>query len=91
MHRSRQWIPAEQIEDAATASRMGLPQDLEFATKGQLATQILAQTHADGLVFGFVCGDEVYGSSPDLRRYMEEGRPCSPVGTSAGDLPRAQA
>jgi SRSO17 transposase len=68
----RQWIPAEQVEDAATAARMGLPEDLEFATKGQLAAKILAQAHTGGVVFDFVCGDEVYGSSPDLRRYCEE-------------------
>ena len=68
----RQWIPAEQIKDPARAARMGLPQDLEFATKGQLATRVLAQAHAEGVLFDFVCGDEVYGNSPDLRRYCEQ-------------------
>nr|WP_017607327.1 IS701 family transposase [Nocardiopsis xinjiangensis] len=72
-----QWIPAEHLDDAATAARMGLPQDLEFATKGQLATRILAQAQAqaqaqaEGVLFDFVCGDEVYGNSPGLRRYCE--------------------
>ncbi|WP_197024349.1 transposase, partial [Nocardiopsis sp. CNT312] len=36
----RQWIPAEQVEDEATATRMGLPEGLGSATKGQLATII---------------------------------------------------
>jgi SRSO17 transposase len=67
-----QWIPAEQVQDAATAARTGLPQGLEFATKGELATALLAQAHADGTTVDFVCGDEVYGHSPDLRRYCED-------------------
>jgi SRSO17 transposase len=68
----RQWIPAEQINDPAIAARTGLPEGLEFATKGKLATHVLAETRAEGVVLDFVCGDEVYGNSPDLRRYCEQ-------------------
>jgi len=68
----RQWIPREQIEDPAVRERMGLPDELVFAAKGQLAVQILAGARADGMVTGFVCGDEVYGSCPVLRCYLEE-------------------
>ena len=46
----RQWIPREQIEDPAVRQRMGLPAGLAFATKGELAVQILADAYADGLV-----------------------------------------
>lgn len=70
----RQWIPAEQVEAPARAAQMGLPQDLEFATKGELAIRVLSQAHADGVLFDFVCGDEVYGNSPDLRRYCEQNQ-----------------
>ena len=68
----RQWIPREQIEDPGTRERMGLPGELVFATKGELAVQILTDARADGMVTDFVCGDEVYGSCPALRRYLEE-------------------
>src|SRR2546425_12296586 len=34
---ARQWIPREQIEDPARSLLMGLPPDLAFRTKGQLA------------------------------------------------------
>jgi len=67
----RQWIPAEQLKDADIAARTGLPDGLRFATKGQLAAGIVRDAHADGVVFDFVCGDEVYGNSPDLRGYCE--------------------
>jgi SRSO17 transposase len=56
---ARQWIPAEQITDPATAQTMGLPADLVFRTKGQLAIDILTDASAEGMVLDFVCGDEV--------------------------------
>jgi SRSO17 transposase len=68
----RQWIPREHLEDASTRRRMGLPRDLAFATKGELAVQILREAYADGMQTDFACGDEVYGSCPALRRYLEE-------------------
>jgi hypothetical protein len=37
---ARQWIPREQIEDPARSLVTGLPLDLEFRTKGQLAIDI---------------------------------------------------
>ena len=69
---ARQWIPAEHIEDPVTSLVMGLPLDLEFRTKGQLAIDICADAYADGIGFDFVCGDEVYGSCTQLRAFLEE-------------------
>jgi len=67
----RQWIPREHLEDASTRQRMGLPAGLAFATKGELAVQILRDAYADGMDIDFACGDEVYGSCPALRSYLE--------------------
>jgi hypothetical protein len=50
---------------------MGLPLDLAFRTKGQLAIDICADAFADGLRFDFICGDEVYGSCTQLRGFLE--------------------
>jgi hypothetical protein len=68
---ARQWIPAEQVADPVTSLVTGLPLDLRFRTKGQLAVAILADAYADGVTLDFLCGDEVYGASPDLREYLE--------------------
>jgi SRSO17 transposase len=68
---ARQWIPREQIEDPARSRGMGLPEDLVFRTKGQLAIDLLAEVFADGVWLDFVCGDEVYGSCTQLREYCE--------------------
>jgi SRSO17 transposase len=68
---ARQWIPEEHIEDPVKSLVMGLPLDLRFRTKGQLAIDICADAYADGLAFDFICGDEVYGSCTRLREYLE--------------------
>jgi SRSO17 transposase len=69
---ARQWIPREQIEDPVKSLVMGLPPDLEFRTKGQLAMDICEDACADGLAFDFICGDEVYGGCTKLREFLEE-------------------
>jgi SRSO17 transposase len=69
---ARQWIPAEDIKDPVKSLVTGLPLDLRFRTKGQLAIGILTDACDDGLAFDFVCGDEVYGSCTELRGFLEE-------------------
>jgi hypothetical protein len=48
-----------------------LPPDLVFRTKGQLAIDICTDVLADGIGFDFACGEEVYGSSTELRGFFE--------------------
>jgi SRSO17 transposase len=68
---ARQWIPREHLEDPVKSQAMGLPPDLVFRTKGQLAIDICAGTLADGVRLDFVCGDEVYGNCTELREFLE--------------------
>lgn len=68
---ARQWVPAEQIDDPVKSLLMGLPLDLQFRTKGQLAIDILTEALTDGVRLDFVCGDEVYGSCTELREFCE--------------------
>jgi SRSO17 transposase len=68
---ARQWIPREQIEDPVKSLLMGLPLNLEFRTKGQLAIDISKDAAADGIRPDFYCGDEVYGNCTQLREHFE--------------------
>src|ERR1022692_4542832 len=68
---ARQWIPAGHIADPVKSLVMGLPLDLVFRTKGQLAITICADAFADGVRLDFACGDEVYGSCTELREFFE--------------------
>jgi hypothetical protein len=54
---AREWIPAGHIDDPVKSQVMGLPAELAFRTKGQLAIDILAEALADGVRLDFVCGD----------------------------------
>jgi len=68
---ARQRIPREQIEDPVKSLGMGLPLNLAFRTKGQLAIDISADAAGDGIRPGFYCGDEVYGNCTELREHFE--------------------
>jgi SRSO17 transposase len=69
---ARQWIPAEDIADPVKSLVTGLPLDLRFRTKGQLAIDVMQDAYGDGLSFDFACGDEVYGSCTELREFLED-------------------
>lgn len=69
---ARQWIPAEQVSDPVTAITTGLPLELAFATKGELAIDLLGEAYADDVRVDFVAGDEVYGACTKLRAFLEE-------------------
>ena len=69
---AREWIPGRHIGDLVTSAAMGLPADLAFRTKGQLAIDILAEAFAGGVRLDFVRGDEVYGACTELREYLED-------------------
>jgi DDE superfamily endonuclease len=69
---ARQWIPAGQIDDPVRCLVMGLPLDLEFRTKGELAIDLCAEAFGDGVRLDFVCGDEVYGACTKLRKFFED-------------------
>ncbi|GAA1015027.1 hypothetical protein Aple_052240 [Acrocarpospora pleiomorpha] len=81
---ARQWIPREHIEDPVKSLTMGLPLDLEFRTKGQLAIDLCADAYADGLVFDFVCGDEVYGGCTRLREFLQDNGQAYVLRVSSG-------
>lgn len=69
---ARQWIPAEHLTDPDTPAGMGIAHGQVFRTKGQLAIDICTDAYADGVVFDFACGDEVYGTCTQLREFFED-------------------
>ena len=69
---ARQWIPDEHVEDPVKSLLTGLPPDLEFRTKGQLAIDISKDAADDGIRPDFNCGDEVYGNCTKLREHLEQ-------------------
>ena len=70
------YVPKVWAEDVARREAAGVPQDVRFATKGELAQAMLTRAFAADVPAAWVTGDEVYGNDGGLRRWLEEqGRP----------------
>jgi hypothetical protein len=91
---ARQWIPAEQVSDPVRSAAMGLPEDLVFRTKGQLAIDICAEAFADGVRFGFLCGTRYTATAPSCgssAKTAARGTCCGSGPLSTWCWPRAGA
>lgn len=66
------YLPQEWAADGARRREAGVPQDVVFRTKGQLARAMIARAVAAGVPFGWVTGDTVYGNDRRLRQWLEE-------------------
>jgi SRSO17 transposase len=60
----RLFLPAEWASDATRRQEAGVPQEVVFRTKPELALEMLANAVADGVPLRWVGGDSVYGDSP---------------------------
>jgi SRSO17 transposase len=65
------YVPKEWSADGARCRQAGIPADRPFATKPQLACQMLARAFAAGLPAKWVTGDSVYGDDRRLRLWLE--------------------
>ena len=70
------YLPQVWAKDWERRREAGVPEHVEFRTKPQLAQMMLERAVESGIPFGWVTGDEVYGSDRNLRRWLErEGIP----------------
>ena len=81
---ARLYVPADWAGDRERRRAAGIPEDLEFKTKPQLAAEIIKDLLAEGHCPPWVTGDEVYGRDAKLRSLLEDQRtgyvlkiPCS--------------
>jgi SRSO17 transposase len=66
------YLPQEWTEDLARRAAAGIPEEVAFATKPELARRMIAQAIAAEVPFAWVLGDEVYGSDRRLRIDLEQ-------------------
>jgi len=66
------YLPQEWAEDAARRQEAGVPPEVSFQTKPQLAKAMLQRALEGGTPAAWVTGDEVYGSDRQLRLWLEE-------------------
>jgi SRSO17 transposase len=66
------YLPQSWAEAVARRQDAGVPPQVGFATKPQLAQAMLARAFAAQVPAGWVTGDEVYGGDRRLRLWLEE-------------------
>jgi SRSO17 transposase len=66
------YLPREWADDRARRAEAGVPEEIEFASKIELAQRMLARAFDAGVPAGWVVGDAFSGRSHELRRWLEE-------------------
>jgi SRSO17 transposase len=65
------YLHKEWMDDPARGQQAGIPANRRFATKPQLARELLARALAAGIPARWVAGDSVYGDDCRLRMWLE--------------------
>jgi SRSO17 transposase len=63
----RLYVPRSWTDDPQRCAAAGIPADVAFATKPQLALAMVADARDAGVPAGWVAADEVYGNDPAFR------------------------
>jgi SRSO17 transposase len=70
------YLPEGWVEDMGRRHEAGVPENVRFATKPELAKAMLQRAFAADVPAAWVVGDEVYGNDPGLRQWLDgERRP----------------
>jgi SRSO17 transposase len=76
------YLPQAWTDDRERCQQAGIPEDRCFATKPQLARQMLARTFAAGVPATWLTGDSVYGDDRRLRMWLESQLQASVLAVS---------
>jgi SRSO17 transposase len=63
----RLYLPEKWANDLPRREKAGVPEAVNFATKPQIAADLIAEALADGVSAAPILGDSVYGNAPELR------------------------
>src|SRR5262245_17577005 len=69
---ARLYVAKDWADDSGRRAAAGIPDDLDFKTKPQLAAEIVTDLRAEGRCPPWVTGDEVYGRDAELRTALED-------------------
>jgi SRSO17 transposase len=66
------YLPKEWTDDRQRCHQAGIPDERAFATKPELARQMLERAFEAGVTLAWVTGDSIYGDDRALRGWLEE-------------------
>ena len=67
------YLPRSWADDPARRQEAGIPDDVEFRTKPELALAMIRRAIQDGLTPGIILADAAYGNSSDFRATLRAG------------------
>jgi SRSO17 transposase len=79
------YLPEEWASDHARRAEAGVPEEVTFATKPELARRMLERVRAADVPAAWVTGDTVYGGSPAFCAWLEEQRQPYVLAIAAND------
>jgi SRSO17 transposase len=77
------YLPKEWATDSARRTAAGVPETVGFATKLQLARQMLTRVVDAGVPFRWLTGDAVYGNDWRMRAWLDERQTNYVLGVTA--------
>ena len=66
------YLPEKWTDDRDRCRKAGIGDDVQFATKPELARTMIERARDAGVPFAWVTADEAYGGNPALRKWLEE-------------------
>jgi SRSO17 transposase len=66
------YLPESWTADRDRCAHAGVPEEVGFATKPELARRMIERARAAEVPFGWVSADEAYGQNPPLRSWLED-------------------
>ena len=68
----RLYMPQDWMEDPERLKKAGVPEDVVFKTKPQIALEMIKEATSAGIPYTWVTGDCVYGEYTDIRMWLEQ-------------------
>jgi SRSO17 transposase len=65
------YLPKEWIDDPGRCREAGIPEEMHFQTKCELARQMIERLWRARILIAWVVADTVYGGNLDLRIWLE--------------------
>ena len=72
----RLYMPEKWMDDKERRAEAGVPEELRFAAKPELALEMIAEATKAGMPYKWVTGDCAYGDYEKIRKWLEENRKC---------------
>ena len=67
----RLYLPKEWAEDQERRRAAGIPEEIQFQTKPQMALEMIQEAAKAGVPFSWITGDSIYGDFRDIRIWLE--------------------